>query len=105
MGFKKFPGDYAGFQLVWMLKVYICLRVTELFCGGESCGGLNVPLVHRNTEKPLLSEEFPALQTELLGEHSRGVSPIPPGLQLCLPEKGHGAQQNFLSGLIWSSCS
>lgn len=63
-----------------MLKVYICLKQAELFCGRKSYGGLRGPLVYRNTEEPHLSEEFLALQTELLGEYSREVSTIPPAL-------------------------
>lgn len=102
--FWIFPGFYAGCQLILMLKVYICLKQAELFCGRKSYGGLRGPLVYRNTEEPHLSEESLALQTELLGEYSREVSTIPPAL-LCVSETGHGAQQNFLSGLIWSTCS
>lgn len=62
-----------------MPKVYICLKEAELLCGGESFVGLHGSLVHRNTEKPHLPEEFLALQTESLGEYSREVSTVPPG--------------------------
>lgn len=87
-----------------MLKVYICLKEAELLYRGESFGGLHGPLVHRNTEQQHLPEEFLALQTEFLGEHSREISTIPPGLH-SVSETGCGVQQNFLSGLIWSDFS